>query len=276
MNCHNFNIGVVDTDSISFCNRDGSPFSKEELKSLLQEINDLCPEFITFEDDGYYKKCIVLKAKNYILYDPTKEKERDRKQVKGSAFKSSSKEPAIAQMMQDMVNAILDDKQGDLLAIYEQYVDEALNVTDIHRWAKKISATESILACRNYTLDDIASKRLRRNETNVWDAIKNEERIQQGDKYYIYPAVLSSETVTTTKTSKKGKISSKSKVVEAHGLMQSHKWDANAPNHIVSKLLERLYCTMEIFQFVLDINMFNDYSLVKNYKALVEKKNVGN
>ena len=112
---HNFIIGPTDTDSISFCKPDMGVFTKEEREALVAEINKLMPEFMIYEDDGYYKKCIVLKAKNYILYDPTKDKESDQKQVKGSAFKSAKKEPYVATLMQDMVNAILQDKSDTLV-----------------------------------------------------------------------------------------------------------------------------------------------------------------
>ena len=83
MKNHNFIIGPTDTDSISFCKPDMSPFSPEETKQLLAEINAMSPEFIEWEDDGYYEVCITLRAKNYVLWDGKK------KTVKGSAFKTS-------------------------------------------------------------------------------------------------------------------------------------------------------------------------------------------
>lgn len=99
---HNFNIGPTDTDSISFCKKDGSPFSKEEQTILLNEINDISPEFIEWEDDGYYQTCIVLKAKNYILWDG------EKMTIKGSSFKTATKELALKQMMLDIVQVLLE------------------------------------------------------------------------------------------------------------------------------------------------------------------------
>jgi hypothetical protein len=271
---HDFIIAPTDTDSISFCKKDMAEFSKEELVALLKELNDISPDLITWEDDGYYKKVLVLKAKNYILYDPTKEKEKDRKQIKGSAFKSSSKEPALAQMMQDMVNAILDDRQNELLSIYERYVDEALNIKDINRWCQKKTASAPVLKCRGYekfSKEALKAKGIRANETNIWDAIKNEELIQQGEKYYIYPAILAREEVKTEKTLKSGKVKVTTKVVEKHGLKMAKHW-ANGDQNVV-KLLERIYDTVSIFGTVLDLGQFTNYSLVKNYKTLLESKN---
>lgn len=269
---HNFIIGPTDTDSISFCKPDMTMFTKEEIQALLGEINKLMPEFMIYEDDGYYKKCIVLKAKNYILYDPTKEKESDRKQTKGSAFKSAKKEPVIVQMMQEMVDAILNDKEASLVDIYESYVHKAMTITDIMPWCSKISATESVLAAKGheaYTKAELKVKGIRANETNVWDAIKHEELVQQGDKYFLFPAILSCDAVTTSKTLKSGKVKETTKDVITYGLLLPDKW--NGENHDISHLLLRLYCTIEIFENILDLTPFIDYSLVKNYKKLLDK-----
>lgn len=255
------------TDSISFCNVDGSEFSKERRIELLAELNAIMPEMIVFEDDGYYKKCIVLKAKNYILYDPTKEKESDRKQIKGSAFKSAKKEPMIATMMQDMVNAILNEKEETLLNIYEEYVHKVMTITDIVPWCSKVTLTESVLACQGYeayTKEELKAKGIRANETNVWDAVKHQELIQQGDKVYLFPAILSAST--STKTFKNG--NSKEKTTLTYGLLQPNYWDGN--NHDVIHLLARLHDTVKIFQFILDLSAYNKYSLVKNYKKLLD------
>lgn len=99
---YNFNIGPTDTDSISFCKKDGTPFSKEEQISLLKEINDISPECIEWEDDGYYEVCIVLKAKNYILWDG------QTMIVKGSSFKTATKEIALKELMMKIVGVLLE------------------------------------------------------------------------------------------------------------------------------------------------------------------------
>ena len=270
---HDFIIGPTDTDSISFAKKDGSPFSKEELDLLLSEINSISPELITWEDDGYYKKCIVLKAKNYILYDPTKDKESERKQVKGSAFKSAKKEPALASLMQDMVDAILNDRESTLVDIYESYVHEAMNIKDIRQWSSKISVTEAVLKCKGYeaySKDQLKAKGIRANETNVWDAIKNEDLIQQGDKFYVFPAILSAEEISNSKTLKSGKVKTTTKIEYKYGLLQPQYWDGK--NHDVRHLLLRLYETVSIFDSILDISMFKNYALVKNFKLLLDKQ----
>jgi hypothetical protein len=69
---HNFVIGPCDTDSVSYCKQDMSPFTSEEIDNLLSEIKQLSPEFMEWEDDGYYDTCIVLRAKNYVLWDGKK------------------------------------------------------------------------------------------------------------------------------------------------------------------------------------------------------------
>jgi hypothetical protein len=72
MNKYNFNISVTDTDSISFCKKDKSGFSETERKALLDELNEISPEMMIWEDDGYYDTIIVFRAKNYALWDGKK------------------------------------------------------------------------------------------------------------------------------------------------------------------------------------------------------------
>lgn len=267
MKQYNFLIGPTDTDSISFCKPDMSPFSEQELETLLNEINELSPEFIEWEDDGYYKSCVALKAKNYVLYDG------EKKTVKGSAFKTSSKEPAMKEMMEKVVEAMLSDNLDSLVDIYHSYVREACNVQDISRWCQKKSASEAVLNCKGYEkinpekLEIMKkNKEIRSNEINVWDAIKMEELVQQGDKFYVYPAILTSEIERTEKILKSGKISVKEKMIETYGLRQPKHW--NGKDQDVNQLLSRVYATLEIFSTVLDMTKFIDYSGVKKKPEL--------
>lgn len=276
---HDFIIGPVDTDSISFCKADMSPFTDQELIDLLKEINDISPEFISFEDDGYYKACIALKAKNYILWNGLK------KVIKGAAFKSSKLEPALKEMMQKLVDAMLEDQMDQLVPIYQSYVDEVMNLQDISRWAKKVSASESVLNCdgveeRTVTVTNEKGVErektvyykngratdIRSNEVVVWDAIKMEELVQVGEKFYLYPNKWVQEVQTST--TKKGKV--KEKIIYGKGLKQTKAWEKENPDHDKQKLLQRVYATVRIFKTILDIEQFMNYSLVKNYKALGE------
>lgn len=164
---HQFQISNCDTDSISFCKTDGTPFLLEERQSLVQEINDLSPEFMTWADDGYYSKVIILKAKNYIL-----QSEDGKITYKGSALKDQKKPIALKEFLHEIIDTILTEKY-DYVTIYNKYVKEILNMTDIKRWASKRTLTEKVL---NGT---------RTNETKVLDAIKDAE-YSEGDKLWVY------------------------------------------------------------------------------------------
>ena len=267
---HNFNIGPTDTDSISFCKQDGTPFSEAELESLLKEINDLSPEFMIWDGDGYYHTCIALKAKNYVLYDPTEKEDKKKKKVKGSAFKSSKLEPALKEFMTEIIDGMIHAR--DLVSIYEKYVLEIMNIQDVKRWSQKKSLTEPILKCEGYeqySKEELKLRGTRANESNVWDAIKHEEGMQQGDKFYVFPAILDTNTEVTEKTLKSGVVKRKEKVIHTYGLLQSKYW--NGVNHDKEHLLKRLYSTIDIFSDVMDISEFKNYSLVKNYKELLDK-----
>lgn len=262
---HGFVIGPTDTDSISFCKADGSEFTEEERASLLKELNENSPEFIQWEDDGYYPICIALKAKNYILFDGKKKK------IKGSAFKTSSKEPAMKEMMLEFVDQMIanPDDFKPLTEIYHKYVREALAPTDLKRWVKKVSVSESVLKCKGYTEEDIKNKVVRRNETDIWDAIKDVEGLQEGDRFWLYPyVVLTGVEVTTTKT---GKV--KEKPQFKYGLKRLEAYDPNNPDIDIDQLLKRCYNTVEIFDNIVNSETyFTNYTLVKNKPLLEELK----
>lgn len=249
---HNFIIGPTDTDSVSVCKQDMSPFSNEEIDSLIKEINDLSPEFMQWDNDGYYLSCLALKAKNYVLWDGKK------KIIKGSAFKTSSKEISLKEFMQELTDEMLNDNNTQsLVNIYHSYIKEALNVKDIRRWCQKKTVTESVLKC--------ATEACRKNEKDVYDAIKAEVGIQQGDKAYVYPVVLGHDVKPGGVSEKTGK-PLKDKVIEITGLKLDKYW---TNDHDSEKLVERVWATLQIFKSVLDMEQFTDYNKSKN-KHLLE------
>lgn len=164
---NNFKLINADTDSISFSMSDESFIPKDKRRELLNSLNGLFPEKIKFEDDGFYKCIIVIKAKNYVM-----QKEDGSIIYKGSAIKSSNKSPALKQFIKDIIEAILTDK-NNYLEIYNNYAKEITSITDIKRWATKKNITSNVL---NGT---------RLNETKVKDAIDNSE-YKEGDRIHVY------------------------------------------------------------------------------------------
>jgi DNA polymerase elongation subunit (family B) len=253
-----------DTDSIMIAKHDGSPWSKEEQKLFLDSLNSQFPDKIRFEHDGVFSKVIVVKSKNYILLPEGEQKCK----LKGSSIKDQKKEPALREMLEKLIDALLYDRQDTLVDIYHSYIKEAMNVQDIKRWSQKKTLTESILDCKGWTESDIESKELRKNECDVWDAIKNEEGTQQGDKIYVYPLILGQKIIPGGISEKTGK-PLKDKVKEINGLRLIKYWNND---HDIEKLLERIYATVCIFQSIIDINQFIDYNSKKN-KHLLENFN---
>lgn len=164
---HQFQIVNADTDSISFSKSDGSLFSLEERKLLVTEINNISPEFMKWADDGYYKKVIILKAKNYIL-----QKEDGKVTYKGSSLKDQKTEIALKEFKYEIIDAILKEK-FNYQEIYIKYVKEILNVKDIKRWASKRTISEKTFSSE------------RSNETKVKDAINGTE-YKEGDRIWVY------------------------------------------------------------------------------------------
>lgn len=257
-NVFDYQLVNSDTDSIMISKRDGSAWSKEEKLKFLEGLNSQFPEKISWEDDGEYSRVVVVKSKNYALLPIGETKIK----TKGSSIRDQKKEPALREMMDRFIKAMIDDKQDQLVHIYHEYIREAMNVQDIKRWASKKTVTASLLDCKGWTQADVDSKKLRMNEIGPWEAIKNEEGIQSGDKVYLYPAILSQ--TTETKILKSGK-PGKPKITKVTGLKLT-KYFTN--DHDCDKLLERVYKTVCIFSTVLDMKQFINYSLVNN-KALL-------
>jgi hypothetical protein len=166
---HDFILGPVDTDSISFCKPDMSEFTQEEINILLKEINDLSPEYMDWENDGLYSGVIVAKAKNYILFDGKK------KIVKGSSFKSATKSIALKAFINEIIELMLHD-QTNYIEVYNRYVKMIYQIKtqeDMKLWATKKTLTDRVLE----------SERL--NESKVRDALQDSE-YSEGDKFYMF------------------------------------------------------------------------------------------
>lgn len=167
---NSFTIVNADTDSISFTRADSGPFTPDDQVAFLREVNGLFPDKIKFENDGYYKTVIVVKAKNYVLYDGTKIT------YKGSALKASTKEPALKEFIKNILKAIIENEtvsDDTFKFIYSTYVKEIMDVRDINRWATRKTVTDNVLNAK------------RTNEQKVLDAIENSE-YAEGDRIYCY------------------------------------------------------------------------------------------
>lgn len=166
---NNFQLVNCDTDSIMVCKSDGKPFTKDERKIHLQALNGSFPDLINWEEEDYFSKVIILKAKNYIMKN-----EEGKLIIKGSALKSSKTSIALKEFINEIIISILEDK-NDYIEVYNKYLLEIKNVKEINRWAKKITITEKVLNAE------------RTNEQKVLDAIENSD-YNEGDKVYCYYA----------------------------------------------------------------------------------------
>lgn len=161
-----FSLVNLDTDSISYVKSDQTHFSDQERKDLINDLNSHFDSKIQFEDDGNYLMVIVLKPKNYVLWDGKKLK------FKGGALKAPLKEPALQEFIKKIIDCII-DKVNNYEELYNYYVAESQNIKDVARWCFKKSITEKVLDPK------------RTNEQKVLDALDGEE-FQEGDKKYFY------------------------------------------------------------------------------------------
>lgn len=139
---HNFLVPVVDTDSITICKLDNSPFSQEEVDKLHLEINSLNGELINWEKEFVnLNTLIVIAAKNYILWDGKKLK------IKGASLKATNKEPYLKDFINQVIDILLkpDFIQDEIIDLYNKTAKETLNLTDMSRHSKKKTITEKVL-----------------------------------------------------------------------------------------------------------------------------------
>lgn len=219
---------MCDTDSVAFVKPDHSPFTKEEIKRLQDELNTLAGTGLTWDFNFYADSMVVLKTKNYTY------KENGKVTVKGNSIKASTKEPALKEFSQQAIRYLLEGEKHRLRGLYDQYAIEACNIKDMKRWAARKTISAKILAQE------------RTMEQKVYAAVKHLP-LQEGDRHYLY-----------------------FKSDQSLALAEDFNGD-----YCKETMLKKLFLTIKIFETVLDINEFPNYSLKRN-KKLVEElcKNV--
>lgn len=227
---HDFTLVNMDTDSITICNPDHSNIDEDKRRQLIEEINSLLPDMIRMDDDGYFDTVIVLKAKNYILYDGNKIK------IKGSALKASGKGDAEKGIIKDFINTIIHvrdeaERNAQLIAIYNQYVKESLFVNtqeEMLRWTARKTVSEKIM-----TSD-------RENEAKVRRAIEGTDYVE-GDRIRVF--FMPDDSLC---------------------LIENFKGEYDR-----RKLLDKIHKTVLIFNTILPVKeLFPNYALKKNRAVL--------
>lgn len=244
MKNRDYHFVLCDTDAVAFCKKDQTPFTEEEQYSLLEELNSLYPEYIKFEHDGYFPRLISTKAKNYVMYDGKKTV------YKGSAFKTSTKEKALSDMMKEVIEALIHNTDTPA-NIYNKYIKEAMNITDIKRWAVKKSITKKLL------------EGTRKNETKVLDAL-DIDSLRQGDKVYLFN-IIEGEIQEVKKEEPVFFKDGKPKMIPNRILKQI---DVFNGDYDFLHYTERVYKTMAILKSVVDMETIPRYHLSKNRHLL--------
>lgn len=215
-----FQVVNADTDSFSYTT--GKQLSGESFAEHIEEINRL-REGIVWENDGQYKKVLIVKAKNYVLDDGKKVV------IKGSSLKATMKEPALKRFIDDIILLLLDDRKDMLYDLYSDYVNVigAIGREDVGSWCSKKTITKAVLHPQ------------RTNEARIKEALGT-KHVEEGDKVFVF--FETPEKLT---------------------LKENY-------NGIIDKptLYKKLYKTLEIFNTVLDISVFPNYSLKRNLKRI--------
>jgi DNA polymerase elongation subunit (family B) len=250
----------VDTDSFSITN--GTKLSRDDFAQELNHLNALYSQLIRWEDDGIYEKVIVIRAKNYVLVKNGKIK------IKGSAITDQKKEPALAEMLKKMVDALLTNSAATLPTIYETYIKEAMNIKDISRWSTKKTVTKSVLQPTRLT------------EQKILNAIHGTidagivEGIQEGDKIWLYNAI-DGQKQDIRKGEKIYYRDGSPKMIDNCILKDRRLWNEDED---VMHYINRVYDTVFILANVINIDEFMRYGLKSNrdkLKDLTQKETYG-
>jgi len=247
---HDYVMVNADTDSISFRKKDGSFIEEQVRIDLINEINDILPDIIEYEDDGFFSRVIVVKAKNYVLKDYATGKVK----LKGSSLRDQKKEPALLEMLQSVIKDSLIDEKIDYVDVYHKYISEVLNISNINRWAVKKSVTEKLQESE------------RANETKVMDALDGED-FQTGDKIYVFNKVEGEVQKYIKGVPAVYKKTGLPMMIPNKVLRLVEQFDGS---YDVDHYIKRVYNTIKILENVIDMDRIINYSLSK-YKPLLEK-----
>ena len=232
-----FQVVNGDTDSISFTvpQLDG-----DYLKGLLKEVNALMLEGIRFEDDGFFPKFVILKAKNYIMLTP-----EGKIKIKGSALKSSKIEPGIKSFHNRCIRALLSLSDEPLVDAYKNICRDLASLNSVAEWSSKKTISEKTVT---------GSKKMKKDGTypvnKMLNALKG-THFQLGDKFNFYTT-----NVGTLK-------------LEEH-------YDPVNPDHDLKKLLAKIYKAAAVFDNVSpELKARTNYGLstkAKEFNKMVRKK----
>lgn len=279
---HDYILTNIDTDSLSFAKKDNSEWSSEEYEMLAKEINQIM--YSDWEDDGEFERFVVVKAKNYAML----EKNDDKMKIKGSSFLSSTKEPALTEMLQELLQSFIDNKDNQY-EIYMKYVKEACNIQDISRWATKKSITETLMEANDTS------------KLKVLAALEGKD-FSVGDKVFLFNDI--DGEIQDTKKGEPVFSKMKKKEWESAGLEKlpikddcTHSdrtfcsncnphlmYPKMVPNKIYRTVddfcgsydkfhyLERVYKTVSILEPILDISRFLNYNLKSNREIIPEEQ----
>ena len=224
-------ITNLDTDGIGF----HDPLNRDT-KTTLDAINRLYPTGIQFESDGYFERFVVIRAKNYFMYDPTDKKGKFFK-TKGGSLIAPNKEKALSEFLSNclkfMATNPVDTIKPYIISEYKNVVNEIMAETiDINRWVTRKTLTKTLMNGE------------RSNETKVMEALSNTDEYDEGDKFYVY---FTRDNVVRLK-------------------------EDYASDHNRSKLLEKLFKTVLVFETLFpDIKTHCiNYSLKTKQPALME------
>ena len=201
----------------------------DEFKDHIKEINSLYPDGINWEDDGWFKAAIILKAKNYILQRDKKwAKDNGEKEItmKGS-ITSRTRENRLREFVNDVIILLLKNKPERLFSVYNSCAKEIQNIEDMTDWVKYKTVTSKVLSASTPENEKVLA------------AIGN-KAVQEGDKIKLF--YLNDKEM---------------------GLLENFEGE-----YFEDKYLEKLYKSLKLFENIVDLQLFPNYKNSTNKDLL--------
>lgn len=160
---------IVNADTDSFSYTTGGAITSDVFKLHISQLNRPYMGKIRWEDDGQYKKVLIVKAKNYVLDDGKELK------IKGSSLKATMKEPALKEFINGVIYYLIKERKDQIYDYYMDYVNSICNISsgEISEWCSKKTITKAVL------------KPERTNEQRIKEAIGQKE-VNEGDKIFVF------------------------------------------------------------------------------------------
>jgi DNA polymerase elongation subunit (family B) len=136
-----FVLAHADTDSITFCKKDQTPFSESERMAILKNLNSLFPSRIRWEPEKPIEKMLVVTKRAYAM-----QFEDGALVIKGNSLRGNQRPRAFKECVQLLVKSRFEGNEEAAKDLKASYLNEIETLTDISRFAFRKRITSAVVS----------------------------------------------------------------------------------------------------------------------------------